>query len=193
MKPGGTHRRGLAATTFRQRILEQVVGDAVEQVARDQGHRLNLADAIELDTLVDVLLGERPPPVGRLHHVGRPGTAGVELVERALEPLGDLRQLPPDESQQCIGVIATAVRRGGTKRAQRLQQVLDVVREARAGFIDRLQIVGLALRLFAYFRVVVVAEQARQQAHMQQQCRCRPPARVEAQIQPAEREMRVER
>jgi hypothetical protein len=68
---------------------------------------------------------------------------------------------------------------GGAQDVERLQQILDVVRHARAGFVDRLH-VGLLLELlFPLLRDVELAEQLPEQMKMPDERRARAVAAVE--------------
>src|SRR5204863_8076994 len=77
-----------------------------------------------------------------------------------------LRQLSWQELR--VSVVARAFTGGGrNQRIEGLQEVLDVVRQASAGFVGRLQVGGVAHRNFAALRLVELADDARKEPDVQ--------------------------
>ncbi len=170
------HARGALG----ERVADQVIGDAVEQRSR-QASVLRQVLRLELDAFPAVLAAERVPP-GLRGHVGfSGGVRALQLGERLGQPLGDQRQLPPDQRLQLRGIAVMVARRDRAEHVQRLQQVLDVVRHARAGLVHRLDIARLPQLLLAQLRHVELAEQLAEQVQVPEQRRAQAVARVDAQ------------
>ena len=139
--------------------------------------------AVELHVLVGVALLQPPPPTLRTALFGRRVGSAVELVQGALQALCDLRELAPQQPAQGWSVRLTAGFDRRAQGAQGLQQVLDVVGQARTGLVDGVHVRVATLLLLALLRLVVVAEQTRQQPDVQHQRRAGRPARVQRQAQ----------
>ena len=108
------------------------------------------------------------PPDRRVRHAGIGALGRAQLVQRYVEALGDLRQLPLHERLQALRLLRAARFDRGAERAQRLQKVLDVVRQPGAGLIDCLRVCALPLDLLAPFGIVEVPHHLREQLEMQQ-------------------------
>ncbi len=95
----------------------------------------------------------------------------LQLVDGLRQAHRQLRQLPLHQCQQAFAVLG----RGDICRREqglhRLQNVLHVMRQARAGVVDRLAVGLLAQGLLAHLGGVEITQQLRQQAHVQGQCR----------------------
>src|SRR5690606_28889391 len=163
------HLEVLLAAALVECVLDEVVGDAVEELARKPRLAVDRSGG-ELDVGTRIAGLERFPPLRRAGQRQRlVASRRAQLVERDVQALGDLRELAVDERLQLGRLLGPARLRSGAKRRERLQQVLHIVRQARAGLVDRLRVRVLALQLLAPLGVVEVGEQPREQLQMQQQ------------------------
>ena len=87
-------------------------------------------------------------------------------LSRAWQALGHLRQLTLHQRLQRFGLFRGRCSRGDYQGLHGLQQVFDIVREARAGLVNRLGVGVLLQLLFAQLGLVKIAQQLRQQARM---------------------------
>ena len=77
------------------------------------------------------------PPDSRVRLRAGGFSRRLEFFKRRCQALRDLRQLTADEALQRGRLVRAAAVDSGAQRAQGLQQVLDVVRQAGAGFVYR--------------------------------------------------------
>ena len=102
----------------------------------------------------------------------------LQLLQGGREALGDRRKLAPHQRLQLARVAVALLGRDGAQHVQRLQQVLDVVRHARAGFVHRLQVALLAQLLLAQLGDVELAQQLAEQVQVPVQRRAHAKVRV---------------
>jgi len=119
-----------------QRILQQVFGDAVEKGAGQLGSAAQVA--APYDAVPGMAVLQARPPLGGGNAADDFDLRPLQLVERRLQAFGDLRQLARQQLRHRRRVAGLC--RRVAKGLQRLQQILDVVRDAGAGFIHRLQV-----------------------------------------------------
>ncbi|MEF8720679.1 MAG: hypothetical protein V5B44_24420 [Candidatus Accumulibacter necessarius] len=107
----------------------------------------------------------------------------LQLGQRLLQALGDLRQLALQQQVEPLAVLAVHRLRQITQVVQRLQQVLHVMRQASAGFVDRPQIAHLLQLASAQLGDVVFVGELRQQMEMPDQRRAQLVAGVQGEQQ----------
>ena len=174
------HAHVRIAGALGERVADQVVGDAVEQRAR-QPQAGRRRGRLELDPFAAVLARERFPP-------GPRGDVVLAAFLRAAAA-SPASRTGAARSAAAGGAAAPAVRRvrasspplsraaTEVSTEQRLQQVLDVVRHARAGLVHRLQVARLAQLLLAQLGDVELAEQLAEQVQVPAQRRAEAVAR----------------
>jgi hypothetical protein len=105
----------------------------------------------------------------------------LQAFERFRQALRHHRQLAPHQALQLRPIAVVLARRDGAEHVQGLQQVLDVVGGARAGFVHRLQVARLPQLRLAQLGDVELGEQLSQQVQVPLQRRADAEARVDGQ------------
>src|SRR6185295_1361300 len=101
------------------------------------------------------------------------------------QALRDERQLPAHERVELRRVAGVRSCGDRAQHIQRLQQVLDVVRGARAGLVNRLQVARFAQLLLAQLGDIELAEQLAEQVQVPLQRRPDAIGREDAELERA--------
>ena len=163
-----------------QGILDQIVGNAVEQCGwycriRQAAIRLE-QHALRFETLAQGI----PPGLGTEHRPTSP-TWPTQLFHCLLKALHDDRQLTLHQWLNLRRSLPLQRLHQVAEVVERLQQILDVVRQPRAGLVNCPQVTHLLQFALAQFGHVVFGHQLDKQPEMPDQCRAEAIAGVQMQ------------
>ncbi len=96
-----------------------------------------------------------------------------------MQPLADLRQLPPQQQLQLRGIAIARGLHQVTEIIKRLQQILDLMRQAGSRLVHSLQVAHLLQLARPPFGQVVFASQPGQQLHVPDQDRTQRVPRID--------------